>query len=176
MRRVRAATLALLAIGSAALATGCGGEDKTEVEATGDLPTEGAILFVVRGDARAQDGRISIDSDTVEWFLDRPERRAGISAIDQLVDGWSGFGLADVPPNASIVGGETEAVVVLSDPELDGDSISLAYEPLEDQSLAEGELGVVSVFIDSAGGVGGTGGNGGLGFGDGGDGGEGGAP
>ena len=178
MRRRAPATLAALAIGGAALAGGCGGGDGAEVEVTGDLPAQGSILFVVRGDAETADGRLTIDSDTVEWFSDRPARHAGVSAIDQFVDRWPGFGLAKTPPNASVVGGETEAVVELSDPRLDGGSISFAYEPLADQSLDEGELSDVSVFIDSTGGAGGDGGlifgNGGAGGigGDGGDGGD----
>ena len=174
MRR-RVAILAILALGLAALAGGCGDEEGTDVKVTGDLPTQGSMLFVVRGDARAEDGRLSIDTDTVEWFSDRPERQAGVSEIDQLVDQWSGFGLAGIPPNASVVGGETEAVVELSDPRLDGGSISFAYEPLEGQTLESGELGDVSLFIDdTAGGDGGSGGRGGLFFGDGGAGGTGG--
>lgn len=151
MRRVSAAAVAVLALALAALAGGCGGDDGTEVEVTGDLPTEGSLLFVVRGDAVTEGGRISIDSGTVEWFSDRPKRRAGVSDVDQLIDRWAGFGLAKDPPNAFVVGGETEAAVELSDPQLAEGSISFAYEPLQGQILEEGELGGVSVFIDDTG-------------------------
>lgn len=146
-RRPRVLLGLAIAASLAALVGGCGENGGVEIEATGDFPTEGALLFVVRGDAQAEDGRLSIESDTVEWFSDRPERRAGISEIHQLVDRWSEFGLAKVPPNAAVTGGEADAVVELSDPQLDDGSISLAYEPI--RGTLDGDLGTVSAFIDT---------------------------
>lgn len=150
-----------------------------QVPVTGDLPASGSDLFVVRGDAQAEGGRLSVDTDTVEWFTDRPERRAGVTEVAQLADRWSEFGLVRDPPNAAVAGGSTQTVVELSDPRLDDGSISFAYRPLHGETLDTGDLGAVSVFVDnSVAGAGGNGGNAGLlgNGGAGGDGGGGGAP
>jgi len=86
------------------------------------------------------------------FFADRPERIAGNMKTADFVPFWSegkdSF-LSD-PPNAdvSIVEGKElrQVVVVLQDPELNGDDLSYTVKVLEGELPAEGAD--VSVFID----------------------------
>jgi len=88
------------------------------------------------------------------YFSDRPQRVVGHLTTQQFVDEW-GLGensFAVDPPNAVISfvekGDETpeDAIVVLKDPQLDGDKLTYTVDMLEGSLPPKGEL--VSVFID----------------------------
>ena len=87
------------------------------------------------------------------FFSDRPQRVVGHLTTRQFVDEW-GKGensFADDPPNAVISfveGGDEkpeDAIVVLKDPKMEGDSLTYTVEMLEGSLPPKGEL--VSVFI-----------------------------
>jgi hypothetical protein len=88
------------------------------------------------------------------FFSDRPQRVVGHLTTQQFVDEW-GKGensFAEDPPNAVISFVETgdqtpeDAIVVLKDPRIDGDSLTYTVDMLEGSLPPKGEL--VSVFID----------------------------
>ena len=88
------------------------------------------------------------------YFSDRPKRVVGHLTTKKFVEEW-GEGensFADDPPNAVISfvekGDEVpeDAIVVLKDPQLDGDKLTYTVDILEGSLPAKGEL--VSVFID----------------------------
>jgi hypothetical protein len=88
------------------------------------------------------------------YFSDRPQRVVGHLTTKQFVDEW-GKGensFAEDPPNAVISfvekGDQTpeDAIVVLNDPQIDGDSLTYTVDVLEGSLPPKGEL--VSVFID----------------------------
>jgi hypothetical protein len=99
-------------------------------------------------------GRVTLEgvSPVTVFFSDRPERIAGNMKTTAFVPFWSkgkdSF-LAD-PPNAdlSILEGDTlkQVVVVLRDPQLEGDRLTYAVQVLQGEMPATG--GDVSVFID----------------------------
>ena len=107
--------------------------------------------------------QLTTDGDTVTFhglspatlfFADRPQRIVGHLTTQQFVDEW-GKGensFADDPPNAVISFVETgdekpeDAIVVLKDPRIDGDSLTYTVDMLEGSLPPKGEL--VSVFID----------------------------
>jgi hypothetical protein len=93
-------------------------------------------------------------SPSTLYFSDRPQRVVGHLTTQQFVDEW-GKGensFADDPPNAVISFVETgdekpeDAIVVLKDPQIEGDSLTYTVEMLEGSLPPKGEL--VSVFID----------------------------
>jgi hypothetical protein len=143
---VLAACLALLLLGA------CGEEEDPEAidqpPVTGPLDRGGSDLFVLRGPAVAADGRIEVQSDVVEWFSDRPKRKAGVAAADELVQNWEPYGFATVPPNAALAGSETDAEVELTKPRVTADGLSFAYKPLRGEVAADEEA--LSIFIDSS--------------------------
>jgi len=88
------------------------------------------------------------------YFSDRPQRVVGHLTTKQFVDEW-GKGensFAEDRPNAVISfvekGDQTpeDAIVVLKDPQIDGDSLTYTVDMLEGSLPPKGEL--VSVFID----------------------------
>ena len=88
------------------------------------------------------------------YFSDRPQRVVGHFTTKQFIEEW-GEGensFAADPPNAVISfvekGDATpeDAIVVLKDPQLDGDKLTYTVDMLEGSLPAKGEL--VSVFID----------------------------
>ena len=88
------------------------------------------------------------------YFSDRPQRVVGHLTTKKFVEEW-GEGensFAADPPNAVISfvekGDQTpeDAIVVLKDPQLEGDKLTYTVEMLEGSLPAKGEL--VSVFID----------------------------
>jgi hypothetical protein len=88
------------------------------------------------------------------FFSDRPQHVVGHLSAKQFVEEW-GKGensFADDPPNAVIsfldVNGETpeDAIVVLKEPRLEGDSISYSVDILEGSLPARADS--VSIFID----------------------------
>lgn len=86
-------------------------------------------------------------------FADRPARRAGHIATTEVVELWTSGSFAKDPPNATVSAfradgsAVSDAVVVLKNPRLDGET--LAFEA----TVLEGDLGKadgpVSVFIDT---------------------------
>jgi hypothetical protein len=88
------------------------------------------------------------------YFSDRPQRVVGHLTTQKFVEEW-GLGensFAVDPPNAVISfvekGDQTpeDAIVVLKDPQLEGDKLTYTVDMLEGTLPAKGEL--VSVFID----------------------------
>jgi hypothetical protein len=119
----------------------------TDVEPTGPLPSEGNLLFVARGNATVEGNRLELDTKSVEWFTDRPKRRAGIGDADELLKKWKFYGFGEDPPNAAVTGPDTDAVGELTDPEASDDGISFAFKP--DRGDLSGADGTdLSVFID----------------------------
>jgi hypothetical protein len=88
------------------------------------------------------------------YFSDRPQRVVGHLTTKQFIEEWDlgENSFAADPPNAVISfvedGDQTpeDAIVVLKDPVLTGDSVTYTIEMLEGSLPAKGEL--VSVFID----------------------------
>ena len=88
------------------------------------------------------------------YFSDRPQRMVGHLTTKKFVEEW-GLGensFAEDPPNAVISfvekGDQTpeDAIVVLKDPQLEGDSLTYTVDMLEGSLPPKGEL--VSLFID----------------------------
>lgn len=126
----------------------CGGGND-EGEAHAPLPEQAGLVFVIDGDTDLADGRITLDSDSVEWFTDRPKRRAGVGGSDELVSNWEDYGFETDPPNAAL-SGDGEAVLELSDPrsEDDGDGVSFAYRVISGEPAGSDDA---VMFIDSSG-------------------------
>ncbi|MCP4380734.1 MAG: hypothetical protein GY798_04820 [Hyphomicrobiales bacterium] len=88
----------------------------------------------------------------VVYFSDRPARIAGHIALDNFLQIWenNADSLNKDPPNAELVvynkSGDTQAVLIISKPTVDGDSISFAME-LIDGNIPE-HFGPSTLFID----------------------------
>ena len=115
-----------------------------------------AMFVQVAAKMTAEGGRVTFHglAPATLFFSDRPQRVVGHITAQQFVDEW-GKGensFAEDPPNAVIsfleAGDEApeDAIVVLKDPALEGDSITYGYEVLEGAVPSSGEH--VSVFID----------------------------
>jgi hypothetical protein len=134
---------------------GIGGDSDTDgggpeaPAVTGSLPEKGSDLFVLRGPVSVTDQRMQIDADVVEWFTDRPRRKAGVAAIGELAEAWKGFAFDAAPPNAALAGDEIDAEVELMDPEVTSEGLSFAFKPIRGD-VGAGEDRDVSVFIDSS--------------------------
>ena len=89
-------------------------------------------------------------SPSTLYFSDRPQRVVGHLTTKQFVDEWDkgDNSFAEDPPNAVISfvekGDETpeDAIVVLKDPQIDGDSLTYTVDMLEGSLPAEGRAGV----------------------------------
>ena len=101
-----------------------------------------------------EDGVLTLNSLAANtlWFSDRPDRVVGHVTSQEFVDGW-GEGedsFADNPPNAtlSILSEDdiTDVVVVLTNPALEGDTLSYDVEVLDGEMPEDG--GPSSLFID----------------------------
>jgi hypothetical protein len=156
----RSAVIACALIAAAViLIAGCGGGSGDDgkrsagdpgSESLAALPALRDLLVVVHGPATVSGTRLTVDTDTVEWFTDRPKRRAGVAAVSSLAKKWDSFGFADDPPNASIAGGNLETVVELQSPELTDDGISFGFKPLRGELAPADVEGLedLSVVID----------------------------
>ena len=115
------------------------------------LPAAGNLLFVVRGPAEVSSGRLTVDTETVEWFTDRPRRRAGVASVSELAKRWGGYGFAGDPPNAALAGPNFDTVVELTDPEMTDDGIAFDFKPLRGELAPNDveELEELSLFIDA---------------------------
>lgn len=151
--RLAVALSIALALAAASPLASCGGGDESEPTGptpSGELPERGELLFVVRGPTDVSDGRISIETDLVEWFRERPSRQAGAVVADQLVERWPALGFDQDPPNAAVSGAADEVTVSLSDPRSEDGETSFAYE-ISEGNLSSGEQGFLSLFIDPSG-------------------------
>lgn len=113
------------------------------------------FLFVQTAREMSHDGKklmLKGVSPVTLFFTDRPERIAGNMSTEKFVPFWStgkdSF-LSD-PPNAdiSVVDGDKllQTVVVLSEPALEGDTLTYAIKTIQGELPASGKD--VSVFID----------------------------
>jgi hypothetical protein len=93
--------------------------------------------------------RIEVEADTVEWFTDRPQRRAGIAAAHALVENWKGYGFDERPPNAAVAGPGTDAVVELRRPQKTRDGISFETVGIRGELPLKKDT-ELSLFIDSS--------------------------
>ena len=103
-------------------------------------------LYVLRGPAMVKDDILSVEPNLVEWFTNRPERKAGQMTAENLSSIWD-KAFKDSAPNAVIVGDEVDAVVKLVSAVSVDRSIDFEYQVIEGQ-LKNGKLGEVSIFID----------------------------
>jgi major membrane immunogen (membrane-anchored lipoprotein) len=151
MRSVRHILLFVVAVLASALLASCGDSNDSESanpQPTGPLPSKGDLLFIVRGPTDVSDGRLAVETDVVEWFTDRPTRRAGAARVDELAADWQSFGFAQDPPNAAVSGTKDFVTVELSDPQIQGGQISFAYHVIKGK-LASGDNGFWSLFVDA---------------------------
>jgi hypothetical protein len=104
----------------------------------------------------SEDGRIKLESlsPSTLYFSDRPKREVGHMPSRQFVDVW-GEGdnsFAANPPNAVLSFAEPgdrlpeDAVVVIRDPQLDGDALSYSIELLD--GSVPSATGPCALFID----------------------------
>jgi hypothetical protein len=121
-------------------------------------PKEIEALYVQSARGMAyENGQLTLEgiAPTTIIFSDRPDRITGHITLDDFLDSW-GEGddsFADDPPNAALsIFTEDEindVIVVLSDPQLDGDQLSYSVEILDGELPASG--GPSSLFIDMIG-------------------------
>ena len=138
---------------AAVILAGCGGgsapADSNET-ITGNLPEQGGLLFVLRGPASLDNGRLEVGADRVEWLTDIPDHRAGVAPVDELASHWEDYGFAKTPPNAAFAGPGVDGIVELSDPQATADGITFAFKEisgeLEDTETAD----ETSLYIDSS--------------------------
>lgn len=116
--------------------------------ATATPPPRAPTLFVLRGPTRSISGGLSVRTRSVEWFTDRPERRAGTMTARALVRGWQAWGFADDPPNAALTGHDLDVVVELSAPRVRNGRLHFHVAPVRGR-LPRGKLGAVSAFVDA---------------------------
>jgi hypothetical protein len=119
---------------------------------------EEMFVQVARGSTSA-DGVLTLSgvSPSTLYFSDRPERVVGHVTTKQFVDQWSegDNSFASDPPNAVLSfvdpGGDRpeDCVVVLSEPEVDSDSIHYAIKVLE--GSVPSSSGPCTLFIDPVG-------------------------
>jgi hypothetical protein len=168
-RLYRLATLAAmcLSLGPAAFAQSNPGIPAKAIgqrAQTGPVPS----LFVLNAEgATLADGKLTLTgvSGNSIVFADRPVRSAGHIETKQFIETWrqGEDNFAIDPPNAtvSVLDGSNveDAVVTISAPVLDGDTLTFTATTLE--GSLDGATGVVALFIDDRGG--GGGGRGGFG-------------
>ena len=117
-------------------------------------------MFVqVASGSKSSDGVLTLSgvSPATLYFSDRPERVVGHMTNEQFIEGWSlgEDNFAADPPNAVlsyIDAGENrpeDCVIVLSQPEIDTDSIRYSYQLLEG-SISQSS-GACTLFIDPLG-------------------------
>jgi hypothetical protein len=123
---------------------------------TGTKEIEALYVQSARGMAY-ENGQLTLEgiAPTTIIFSDRPDRVTGHIPLDEFLDSW-GEGddsFADDPPNAALsIFTEDEihdVIVVLGDPQLDGDQLSYSVDILDGEIPASG--GPSSLFIDMIG-------------------------
>jgi hypothetical protein len=125
-------------------------DDKTQM-------IEEMFVQLARG-VRGNDASLTLQgiAPSTLYFSDRPVRVVGHMTNEQFVDQWThGPDSFEVdPPNAVLSFPDTEgqledAVVILSSPALDGDSLSYSIKVLE--GAVPEEAGACTLFIDPLG-------------------------
>ncbi len=124
-----------------------------------DLGEIEALFVQTASGFESADSRITLRgvSPSTLYFSDRPRREVGHISSQHFVDIWDdGENSFEIdPPNAVVsflsADGEPpeDAVVVITDPQLEGDSLSYAIDVLEGTMPARS--GPVSLFIDPMG-------------------------
>lgn len=131
------------------------------VAAVDDTASSPSWLFSHTADAGTltpeADGTYTLTMDDIDpkvmGFTDRPDRQTMILSAEDLVEAWPTM-FADSAPNAVLVehepSGETDSlVVVLSDPRLDGSTMTYTAEILEDEAHPSSVEGIVnSTHVD----------------------------
>ncbi len=127
----------------------------TEAE-LGDIE---ALFVQTSSGFESTEGRITLQgvSPSTLYFSDRPKREVGHISSKHFVDIWSdGENSFEIdPPNAVISflaaadSAPEDAVVVITDPRLEGDSLSYAIDLLD--GTIPNHTGPVSLFIDPMG-------------------------
>jgi rhizosphere induced protein len=107
-------------------------------------------LFVVRAPITSNDGVLTVSTKKLEWFTDRPNHDAGSLSTKELVDHWNGWGFKGDPPNAALIGPDTDVIGELSKPKLRGSTVQFAFKPIRGEP-GDGKLGKVSLLIDPTG-------------------------
>ncbi|WP_051356445.1 hypothetical protein [Azorhizobium doebereinerae] len=141
---------ALLVAGAAHAADGPAPDPKADIA----MP-QANWLFVVTADSASIDGKtltLKGVSPQIVMFSDRPERLTGDASTAGFISYWTG-GKGDFqrdPPNATLsttVNGKVVvAVVELTAPKLDGDTLTYSYRVLGDTKPEAGAD--ASLFID----------------------------
>jgi len=154
------------------LAVGCGGSDSAGSDIASDA-TDVSLLFsalvpsmVISADSTGHRITVPLDSP-VAWFTDRPQRAAGTFDMAALVSIWDAEGFRVDPPNAAVVvtvdGAQRQHIVELSDPRIDGTTVSFTAIDVGDEGSTDavagreashdvgvGTYGASELFIDSA--------------------------
>ena len=130
----------------------------TEVQ-TDQLAAEQAMFVQTATGSISKDGTLTLTEVTPStiYFSDRPQRVAGHMATSDFVDLWAEGenSFASDPPNAVLSvlaasnGAPQEAVVVITEPRLEGGQLSYGIEVLEGSVPADS--GPVTLFIDPIG-------------------------
>jgi rhizosphere induced protein len=107
-------------------------------------------LFVVRAPATYDNGVLTIRTNNLEWFTDRPNRNADSLTSKELVEHWGGWGFSHDPPNAAIISGKVDAIGELTKPKLQGDALRFRFDPFRGEPK-NGNLGKISLLIDPTG-------------------------
>lgn len=161
-----------LALCVSALLAGCASTDAVSSDAPSDS-SDVSLLFsamlptlVITADGAAH--RLTMPRESpVAWFTDRPNRSTGTFDMAAFVSLWEAEGFVDDPPNAAVVvsvdGTQRQHIVELSDPTIDGTSVSFhAIDIGDDEStdtvagrdashdVGIGTYGESELFIDSA--------------------------
>jgi len=93
---------------------------------------------------------LTVNTKKLEWFTDRPNRDAGSISAKELVDHWNGWGFKGDPPNAALIGRDTDVIGELSQPRLRAGTVQFDFKPIRGEP-ADGKLGKVSLLIDPTG-------------------------
>jgi hypothetical protein len=113
-------------------------------------PVAEPSLFVVRAPVHQNDGVLTVDTKKLEWFTDRPNRDAGEITAKELVAHWNGWGFRGDPPNAALIGRDTDVIGELSRPRLRDGAVKFDFKPIRGEP-ADGNLGKISLLIDPTG-------------------------
>jgi hypothetical protein len=162
-RTTRTTLIALavaLALAVATAAAGCSSAGTTAgATSTTAAGSDGPLTLVVAGTgATLSTDRLTVSgASRVTWIADRPERDAGSVAVETLVTGWTGYGFDTSPPNAVVTGASRAGLprsvaVVLSDPVLDGSTLTFSVSYLDVTTPSTPlELAGASVVVDGTG-------------------------
>lgn len=105
-------------------------------------------MFVLRGSTSGRAHELTVNTRLIEWFTDRPARRAGAMSTRTLVRSWKAWGFDHDAPNAALSGRHLNVVVELSKPRLRGNHLHFDMAPVRGR-LPHGNLGSVSTFVDA---------------------------